>query len=205
MLRTTGTLLVKKISQSRNGPFCVADLITDFGEFKVKDPILDQFTEGEYRGTVWISEIYLYQYVSFGRGVTELRARLHDVQIHTEADLPPEAADPVEPDPAEELPSSAPKRSSRQASSSTRVGAGRDERKEPAAASRQTGETEQGSDPTDHDRELFGEEIFDLIALSKPVKLDPTIGDRKRFRTQTSRMHELNYQFTAKSQTWFPI
>jgi len=205
MLRTTGTLLVKKISQSRNGPFCVADLITDFGEFKVKDPLLDQFAEGEYRGTIWISEIYLYQYVSFGRGVTELRARLHDVQIHTEADLPPDSADPVEPDPAEELPASAPKRSSRPPSPPAKADAGRDERsKEQEGTSRQSNKAEQGSGPTEEDRDLFGDEIFELIAERKPVKLDPTIGDRKRFRTQTSRMHELQYQFTAKSQTWFP-
>ena len=41
-------LRVKRVRQSKNGPFSVADLFTDFGEFKVKDPLLEQFEEGEY-------------------------------------------------------------------------------------------------------------------------------------------------------------
>ena len=56
MIKCNGTLRIKKIRQSRNGAFCIADLSTDFGEFKVKDPLLDQFEEGEYQGTLWISE-----------------------------------------------------------------------------------------------------------------------------------------------------
>ena len=39
------TLRVKRIN-GRNGPFCIADLSTDFGEFKVKESLLDQFDEG---------------------------------------------------------------------------------------------------------------------------------------------------------------
>lgn len=107
--------------------------------------------------------------------------KLHDVQIHTEADLPPDSADPVEPDPAEELPASAPKRSSRPPSLPAKADAGRDERsKEQEGSSRQSNKAEQGSGPTEEDRDLFGDEIFELIAERKPVKLDPTIGDRKR-------------------------
>jgi hypothetical protein len=69
MIRIDGAQLrVKRIRQSRNGAFCVADLSTAFGEFKVKDPLLDQFEEGEYQATVWISEIYLSQYIAFGKG-----------------------------------------------------------------------------------------------------------------------------------------
>ncbi len=79
------TLRVRKIRQSRNGPFTVADLSTDIGEFRVKDQLLDAFDEGEYQATVWISEIYLKQYVAYGRGVTELRAQLHEVQIEAAA------------------------------------------------------------------------------------------------------------------------
>ena len=84
MIKCKGTLRIKKIRQSRNGAFCIADLSTDFGEFKVKDPLLDQFEEGEYQGTLWINEIYLSQYISYGKAVTELRARLHDLQIDSE-------------------------------------------------------------------------------------------------------------------------
>jgi len=75
------TLKVKKIRQGRYGDFCVADLSTEIGDFKVKDPLLDQFEDGDYTGTVWISEIYLAQYIAWGKGVTEIRARLHDLQL----------------------------------------------------------------------------------------------------------------------------
>ena len=71
------TLRVKRIN-GRNGPFCIADLSTDFGEFKVKESLLDQFDEGTYEATVWIDEIYMGQYVAYGKAVTEIRARLRD-------------------------------------------------------------------------------------------------------------------------------
>ena len=60
------TLRVKRIN-GRNGPFCIADLSTDFGEFKVKESLLDQFDEGTYEATVWIDEIYMGQYVAYGK------------------------------------------------------------------------------------------------------------------------------------------
>ena len=102
MIRIDGAQLrVKRIRQSRNGAFCVADLSTDIGEFKVKDPLLDQFDEGEYQATVWISEIYLAQYVAFGKGVTEIRARLHDLQVQAQGALR-RAEEQAQPDPIDE-------------------------------------------------------------------------------------------------------
>ena len=94
-------LRVKRIRQSRNGAFSIADLTTEFGEFKVKDPLLEQFEEGEYEATVWISEIFLGTYVAYGKAVTEIRARLHDLQVHTE-DHRPAPREPIEPDPIDE-------------------------------------------------------------------------------------------------------
>ncbi|MCR6481051.1 DUF3275 family protein [Variovorax sp. ZS18.2.2] len=98
------TLRVKKIRQSRNGAFCVADLSTGIGEFKVKDTILDQFDEGEYQATVWISEVFLAQYIAYGKAVTEIRARLHDLQVNASAQLEPTHQEQAEPDPLDELP-----------------------------------------------------------------------------------------------------
>lgn len=100
------TLRVKRIN-GRNGPFCIADLSTDFGEFKVKESLLDQFDEGTYEATVWIDEIYMGQYVAYGKAVTEIRARLRDVQVLTE-DQRPVSEEIVEPDPLEEQPQPAP-------------------------------------------------------------------------------------------------
>ena len=103
MIKCQGALRIKKIRQSRNGAFCIADLATDFGEFKVKDPMLDQFEEGEYQGTVWISEIYMSQYISYGKAVTELRARLHDLQVDSEDRKPVRSNEHSEPDPIDEV------------------------------------------------------------------------------------------------------
>ena len=203
MLRTTGTLNVKRISQSRNGPFCVADLITEFGEFKVKDPLLDQFDEGQYRGTVWISQIYLSQYIdTYGRAVTELRARLDDIQIDTEADLPVEPVASIDIDPLEEVPVKSHKRPSALAAQGAKFESGQGQ-----PAKRKPTQNRKTNLPVvgEIDLDLFGEEIYELLIHRKQVKLDPTIGDRVRFRSQTSRLHELNYEFTAKVQTWFPM
>ncbi len=198
MLKTKGTLQVKRIKQSRNGPFCVADLTTDFGEFKVKDPLLDQFAEGEYKGTFWISEIYLSQYVSFGRGVTELRARLNDVQVDTERGLPagaskePSELDPVDEPPRlrvrskPETPEAAPQPARRL---TTRRGASKKNEADAESAA---------------DRELFGDEIHDNVVRRIPLKLDPTIDDRVRFRAQAERLGKLGFNFDAKRQTWDP-
>lgn len=198
MIRTEGTLLVKKIKQSRNGPFCVADLLTDFGEFKVKDSLLDQFAEGEYRGVLWISEIYLAQYVSFGRGVTELRARLHDLQVDTESRLAQKSSGDSEPDPIDERP---PTRAEPKPVDGPKA--------KPAklSVSRKRAGATPINDPLREDedvaeRALFGDETYQLVADRQPIKLDPTIDDRARFRAQTHELRKIGYQFDAKTQTW---
>lgn len=94
-------LRVKRIT-SRNGDFCVADLVTDIGEFKVKDQLLDQFQQGEYDCTVWINEIYLYPYVAYGKSITEIRAKLHDLQVLSTGEFQPEQNQQSEPDPIDE-------------------------------------------------------------------------------------------------------
>lgn len=216
MVRIDGTLVVKKIKNSRNGPFCVADLITDVGEFKVKDPVLDQFAEGEYKGTFWVSEIYLAPYVSFGRAVTEMRARLHDLQLRNTTGKPLSSDDSdTEPDPMDEAPP-------------TRVGRNKDAKgskapvKHPAikvgrkggaqthgldgeqsAQGDQSGGNAEGHAGAGTDLvDLFGEEIAGYIETQQSVKLDPTIDDRARFRSQTARLRELGYDFDAREQIW---
>ena len=47
MIRISGTLNVKSIKGSR-GAFSVGELTSAVGNFKVKDQILDQFSEGSY-------------------------------------------------------------------------------------------------------------------------------------------------------------
>lgn len=206
--RIDGLLVVKKIKHSRNGPFCVAELITDVGEFKVKDPVLDQFAEGEYKGVFWISEIYLAPYVSFGRSVTELRARLHDLQLRdtTGKPLNDEPAE-SELDPIDETPVTRVSRAKAGASASKvdvrpPLKVSRKALKAPAPADGKPPVPD--SNALDPDLALFGDEIAALVATHEAVKLDPTIDDRARFRNQTARLRELGYEFDAKRQTWMP-
>lgn len=209
------TLRVRKIRQSRNGPFAVADLSTEIGEFKVKDQLLDAFDEGEYRATVWVSEIFLAQYVAFGRGVTELRARLHDLQIQEASDLG-DMPEQSEPDPiderkplrvpvAAEAPATEPEEA--QASDGVSIAAlkaklksiGKPKGGKPSASKHETEPT-----PGDELGALFGEELWARIQGREPVKLDPTV-DRLTFRKQAELLGKLDYTFKPMEQTFHPV
>lgn len=93
----TGSLAIREI-HGRNGPFKVGTLHTPIGEFAIKDPMLDQYDEGKYQGEFQIESIYQGHYISGGRSVTEIRAKLADMSID---DIDAEAPAPieVEPDP----------------------------------------------------------------------------------------------------------
>ena len=214
MIMCVGTLRIKKIRQSRNGAFCIADLSTDFGEFKVKDPMLDQFEEGEYQGKVWINEIYLAQYISYGKAVTELRARLHDLQIENEDRRPVRSNEHSEPDPIDEAPAiQVPKKpepaldpvSEKRADWASVKGnklgkaAGASQPSEGLATTTQ----KDGSAPTDAeaDLKLFGHELLALIENRQTIKLDPTV-DRMQLRSQTAALRAKGYAFQSKQQTW---
>lgn len=213
------TLRVKKIQQSRNGPFAVANLFTEIGEFKVKDSLLDQCDEGEYQATVWISEIYLGQYVAYGRAVAEVRAKLHDIRVDSASELD-EAPEPPEPDPIDEVEAPRatrrPEMPSRQPATpqatqpqkdvdragstgdlsdlkSALQGIGRKAKPEPEAKS-----------PINLD-ELFGVELCVRIRQREPVKLDSTV-DRALFRRQAATLREeLGYEFDPMQQTFNPV
>lgn len=220
MIKLTGiTLRVKKIRQGRFGDFCVADLSTDIGEFKVKDPILDQFDDGEYTGTVWISEIFLSQYMAWGKAVTEIRARLHDLQLDSgfERESVPES---LEPDPAEEpqprpaprpaWPAHAPGRNAspavedltslKERLAKTAKKPGKDAQ---APSSAQPERREQGGGLDAETIELFGD-LWAQIQNKQPVKFDATV-DRLVLRKQSAKMSELGYKFNPIEQTWHPV
>jgi hypothetical protein len=217
MIKLTGiTLRVKKIRQGRFGDFCVADLSTDIGEFKVKDPILDQFDDGEYTGTVWISEIFLSQYMAWGKAVTEIRARLHDLQLDSgfERESVPES---LEPDPAEETqPRPAPRPAHARGRNASPAGEDLTSLKErlaktaikpvrngQAPSSAQPDRREQGGDHDAETIELFGD-LWPQIQNKQPVKFDATV-DRLVLRKQSSKMNELGYKFNPIEQTWHPV
>jgi hypothetical protein len=190
-------------------------------EFKVKDPVLDQFDEGEYEGTVWISEIYLSQYIAYGKGVTELRARLHDVQIASGKHQPLKA-EPPEIDPLDERPSP------RMADTNKPAGHSLASLKSNALKDKATlqphTEHEQSSNADDQpghhapepgaktdnrpaskfvDSGIFPAELWSRVEDRLSVKLDATV-DRTVLRAQTACLRQLDYEFDAKNQVWNP-
>ena len=189
-----GTLRIKRINGS-NGPFCVGDLETEIGEFRVKDAVLDQFDEGTYAGQFWITQIFPWSYTAYGRMVIEIRARLADLQIEGQRRNGGNK-EIEEPDPVKETPSAAPAPALPQAA--PEEAAGQSEQQ----AGAQTDPAEHDSAASDDpDLALFGAELYASVQAGQAVKLDPTI-DRIQFRGQRDRLKALHYKFDAGSQSW---
>ena len=171
-----GVLTIRTI-QGRNGPFNVGRLITDLGEFAVKDTLLDQYDEGRYEGNFSITQIFPASYFAAGRFVVEVRATLKNLTLDGVDELKPEdTAVAPEPDPMDDqiLPVAPKPESSEEVSTQP--------------------ESEVESDD---DEVLFGT----LWPLGAQVKLDPTV-DRKQFREQRNRLKALGYTFDAIEQIW---
>jgi hypothetical protein len=219
-------LRVKKIQQSRNGPFAVANLFTEIGEFKVKDVLLDQFDEGEYQCTVWISEIYLGQYIAWGRAVAEVRAKLHDIRVDSASELDEAPQELPEPDPIDEVEPSRvtrkPERPVQKPATKPPKDAGKDaepgglsdlkaklqgigQKAKPEPEPEPEPELKPEAKPSVDFVALYGEELWSRIERREPVKLDPT-ADRAVFRQQAATLRQqLSYEFDPLQQTFNPV
>lgn len=186
----SGKLRVKRINGA-NGPFCVGDLETELGEFRVKDAVLDQFEDGLYEGVFWIQQIFPWSYLSYGRMVVEVRAKLTDLQIEGHARVNADSRDLVEPDPAKE---ESPPVATEFVDPPKVKPAAAEKRQRPSA------KPQAPASDDDADQVLFGE-LFDAVVGRQAVKLDPTI-DRMQFRLQRDRLKSLGYTFHAGSQSW---
>jgi len=191
----SGKLRIKRINGC-NGPFCVGDLETEIGEFRVKDAVLDQFDERIYDGQFWIQQIYPWSYTTSGRMVIEIRAKLADLQVRGHQRMGAPTQEPGEPDPAKEAPGAQPPTSPEPKLAQETPA--RDE-----SHSDQNSETEAvvAGDPDDPDFALFGPELYGCVKAEQAVKLDPTI-DRIQFRMQRDRLKALGYSFQTGSQSW---
>jgi hypothetical protein len=200
MIKIDGILNVKSINGSR-GVFSVGDLTTPVGNFKVKDQILDQFSEGSYEGEFLIAQIYPASYVHYGKVVTEVRAKLAEIFLANAEEKPlTEAPAPQEPDPIEEAASIASPPSipvhSGAAPAETEATDGSD-----AASASAELFAEVVSDQDKLDYALFGAEVYSAVAKQQTVKLDPTV-ERAKFREQRDRLKALGYRFNASTQAW---
>jgi len=221
-----GTLRVKSVT-GRNGPFSVGDLETEIGTFRIKDAVLDQYRDGIYTGTFWLSEVFNSSYSANGRLVIELRARTAGMQIDDESPEVQSAKEPAERDPIDDeaaapAATSAPTPPTQAKPKTVRRytrGAPRpaDPTPNPESPAANEAASEEGTpvstssqeqDPPSNpvvesnaDLELFGQELHELIQARSPLKLDVTV-DRMAIRNQVARLNELNYAFNSKEQTW---
>jgi len=191
MIKIPGRLSVRTI-HGRNGPFNVGRLATPIGEFVIKDPQLDQFSEGMFEGEFLLLEIRPASYFASGRLVVEVRAKVGEMLLTDDGMLvTPHGPrfDSAEMDPLEE--------ESPQPPVSPPPVEAAPEPAEPPATEAQASDACATGQEANPDAELFGL----LWPLRESVKLDPTV-DRALFRRQVSRLKELGYRFQAPTQTW---
>jgi hypothetical protein len=99
MIHLTGTTTVKTI-RGRRGDFNVGRLITDIGEFNVKEEI-EEFEPGQYAGQFSISRIYPAAHAFAGRYNVEVRATVLTIAL-TDMNTQAEVEDPPVTDPEPE-------------------------------------------------------------------------------------------------------
>lgn len=180
-MNINGVLTIRTI-QGRNGPFNVGRLITDLGEFAVKDTLLEQYEEGRYEGNFNVTQIFPSSYLAGGRFVVEVRATIKSLNLDGVDDLKPEDKEVAsEPDPADNQPELTKAVAPADADQPTEV------------------KTESDGELDDNGGD---EALFDsLWPLGTQVKLDPTV-DRLKFRLQRNRLKDLGYTFDPREQIW---
>lgn len=185
-IRVRGTITIQRKTSSR-GAFNVGDLVTEIGEFEVKDSLIEEFEPGKYSGDFLIKWIAPDSFSWRGRVFVKNRATLDEILIDDADESTPSPAAPPEPDPIEQAPQVI-----TQAQAPVELQPAQDLAATPPA-----------SGAVSDDLVLFGEEIYRDVQAQAIVKLDPTV-DREQFRQQRDRLKAIGYGFDAKSQSWAP-
>lgn len=188
MIKQTGKLAIQT-KNGRFGKFNVGYLITDIGEFVVKNAELDQYPEGKYDGEFCISKIKLGSYATNGRVIFEMRATLDSMTLLGVDKLTKEDAKRLahqEPDPLdEEVGADAPAEPQHSSTDKPQFG----------AKTRKSAKSKSSPEAV-NDEELFGI----LWPLGDIVKLDATVG-RLILRKQIDRLTQLGYEIEL-DQNW---
>lgn len=195
-VKVNGQLAIRTI-HGVNGDFSVGRLVTDIGEFVVKDVELDQYKEGKYDGEFVIRRISPYSYNSNGRFVIEVRALLGGMVLSGIDALTQSDANAMvthEVDPADE---ETPKQSPLVATGNPLQDTAPFGEDVPVKPKRVNKPATQAFSEQPSDEDLFGI----IWPLGEVVKLDATV-NRKVYRQQIARLNELGYTFDEKSQLW---
>jgi len=197
MINLSGNLYIRSV-HGRNGDFSVGRLVTDIGEFVLRDEFLRQYGEGHYQGEFGIAEIFPASYVAGGRMVIEIRATLASLALAAIDDLPGGQAE------------------SAVSAESALIGPEAGEATPPSKATSRRNKPGVAKPPNDGqpaqneifpptgdacddgaDAHLFGA----LWPLGDTVRLDTSVS-RALFRQQKERMKALGYTFQASGQLW---
>lgn len=201
MIRVPGTLIINRRT-GRNGSFSVGDLVTDIGEFKVKDTALDQYEPGEYKGDFIIKWIEPHSNTWRGRVYIENRATLQDIIIFDAvedggaAEASAAAMRPPETDPLEESPGSSERPADVPSTPVVEMAT-----TTPESLPQQSNAESGAADLTAEQRALLGDELAELYEQRKTIKLDPTV-DREVFRKQRDLLKACRYRFDSTQQEW---
>jgi len=200
MLKLSGILAIRSIKGAR-GDFNVGRLVTEIGEFAVKDPLIEEYEEGRYEGEFGISGIFPSTYFTNGRTVVEIRARLGSIALKGIEQLTDEDTLPVvEHDPIEEAPKPIVAEAPLEVADLEPAVHGADaDAIPPADAPIPVMSIEEEIIFRDEQeyRRLFGT----LWPLQSKVKLDPTV-DRQAFRAQRDALKDLGFKFQPLGQLW---
>jgi Protein of unknown function (DUF3275) len=214
MIPIQGQLAIKT-RRGRYGDFNVGYLSTSIGEFVTKNAELDQHKEGKYEGEFIITEIFPASYITGGRVVVELRAKLGGMTITgidelTAVDsqrLNPQETDPIdEQNAAPQSPPQAPVAPevvpTPEVAASSAVDPLIDTT--PFGVSPDVSDVSPDKKPEANNSEAQGADqaLFGLLwPLTNVVKLDATV-ERRVYRQQCARLDKLGYGFEALTQDW---
>lgn len=213
-IRLFGQLKVIECQGSR-GPFNVGELTTCLGEFKVIDQWLEQFNPGVFEGEFWIAALEPRSRQWKTRLFVEVQAKVVDFKINdADSDSSTSASEVPERDPIlddkpvvdqpvtnEHVPVAT--KPVTQASNEDVV-VQRPQKSEPSR-SVPASVTHSNGRADSQLRDLFGDELAELISTgSNEIKLDTTI-DRPLFRKQCSHLKDvLKYELDFTRQVWVP-
>lgn len=190
-----GTLAVKAVN-GRNGPFNVAKLHLEIGEFAIKHPLIQQLDEGRYPVTADVENIFIATRPANGASISELAVWARDLQIQSDEaqensdDNDPLMAPGLVEEPEDEIPDPPAPVASKD---------------EPQSADgsdlHPTSDEDAEPDPDSEVAKLFGD-LAQAVLARQPVKLDPASG---LMRKQVAYLKANGFRFKSTDKIWLPI